>query len=75
MDPRIRIRIHTKMSWIRNTCLEAPTDLIIAGKNLEKDEGASDELGLCAAVEENGVHVLQPTLVHYLLNNMPESKH
>jgi hypothetical protein len=22
MDPRIRIRIHTKMSWIRNTGLE-----------------------------------------------------
>jgi hypothetical protein len=71
MDPRIRI--HTKMSWIRNTCLEAPTDLIIAGKNLEKDEGAGDELRLCAAVEEDDVHVLQPALVHHLLR-MRESK-
>ncbi len=25
MDPRIRIRIHTKMSWIRNTVIHCPS--------------------------------------------------
>ncbi len=29
MDPRIRIRIHTKMSWIRNTALR-PLSMVAA---------------------------------------------
>jgi hypothetical protein len=29
MDPRIQIRIHTKMSWIRNTCLKSLGQVIL----------------------------------------------
>ena len=66
MDPRIRIRIHTKMSWIRNTAPNStPGPLLVSHglKELHHDVRIHFELDLLLRVAHDF-----PTVLHDELN-------
>jgi hypothetical protein len=65
MDPRIRIRIHTKMSWIRNTAYKNVVEVMAIKMTKQNFDVSKTTTGATALARILNKHGISPIFLTY----------